>query len=247
MQINVSDESFLKVVKESLSLALITDSHATADVVSAMLAFYHLFRSDSLKIRVVVPESVPASCQSLPESSVVKSDLGPKNLLVSLDTHGSSLEKLSYYQEGATFNLVIHPRERSFEIADIKYAYQGEKFDAFIIFSVLRLADLGDLYLKNEREFRETPLLNIDNRSQNERYGSINLIDASAESLCLFLFKKLASWQLVPSFASASCLLSGLSEKGSARRASPEDSSRMDKAVQPSVPLLAKSIDSLIG
>ena len=50
MQVKSDDGQLLSLIREAKSLALITDSQADADTVSAMLAFYHLFKSETLKI-----------------------------------------------------------------------------------------------------------------------------------------------------------------------------------------------------
>ena len=219
MQIRSDDEQLLNLLKEAKSIALLTSPMANADTVSAMLAFYHLFKNTERKIAIVVPEAVPPQCQNLPESSVIRSDLGPKNLVISLDTRGSSLSKISYSQEGGIFNLTIHPKERSFEIEKIRYSYEGDKFDAFIVFGVLKISDLGNLYTKNQKEFSQIPIVSLDYHSGNEKYGSINLVDESANGMSEVLFRKIIVWGLVPGREAAEALLNGISykEENSAR------------------------------
>ena len=213
MQVKSDDGQLLSLIREAKSLALITDSQADADTVSAMLAFYHLFNSETLKIVLVVPEAVPPECQRLPESSVIRNDLGPKDLVINLDTRGSPLDKIAYSQEGPVFSLVIHPKERAFEIERIRYSYEGSQFDAFILCSVLKLSDLGDLYTKNQKEFSQTTIVDLDFRRRNERYGSLNIIDDSSSGLSEALFKKLMVWSIVPSQNCAAALLTGLASK----------------------------------
>ena len=214
MQLRSDDEQFLNLLKGEKSIVLLTSGKADADTVSAMLAFYHLFKGAERKITLVVPEVVPLQCQNLSESSVIKSDLGPKNLIISLDTKGSPLSKISYSQEGGIFNLIIHPKERSFEIEKIRYSYEGDKFDAFIVFGVSKISDLEDLYTKNQKEFSQVPVVNFDYHAGNDRYGSINLVDESAEGMSEALFRKIVVWGLVPSREAATALLNGIAYKG---------------------------------
>ena len=191
MQVKSESDQVLSMIKSSKSLALITDRQANCDTVASMLAFYHSFKSEEAKVSVIVPEEVPSGCQGLPESSVITNDLGPKNLVVSLDTAGMPLTKISYSQEGPIFNLIIHPKERSFEVERIRYSYEGTNFDTIVLFSVLRLSDLGDLYSKNQKEFSAIPLINFDYRAENERYGSVNEI-SDGGSLCETIYQKFA-------------------------------------------------------
>src|SRR3989338_1756651 len=98
MQINLEPQQALEVINEAKSICLLTNQASETDSVATMMAFYHLFKNYK-KIRVVVPEEVPSSCHSLPESSIIEKDLGPKKLAINLDTNGVSLEKISYLQE----------------------------------------------------------------------------------------------------------------------------------------------------
>jgi len=214
MQLRTDDEQFLNLLKGEKSVVLLTSGKADADTVSAMLAFYHLFKGAERKITLVVPAAVPVQCQNLSESSVIKSDLGPKNLIISLDTKGSPLSKISYSQEGGIFNLIIHPKERSFEIEKIRYSYEGDKFDAFIVFGVSKISDLEDLYTRNQKEFSQAPIVNFDYHAGNDRYGSINLVDESASGMSEALFRKIIVWEGVPGKDAATALLNGMSYKG---------------------------------
>lgn len=213
MEVKSVDTQLLNLVKESKSVALLTHSKASSDEVSGMLAFYHTFKKIGPKIRIVVPETVPLVCHSIPESSIIVNDLGPKNLVISLDTKGSALSKISYYQESSTFNLVIHPKDRSFEVENIKYSYEGDRFDLFIIFGVRKISDLGEIYSKNSSEFSGSNVVNLDFHYDNEKYGALNIIDTEASSISELIFKRLLSWGVYPSREAAIALLTGLTLK----------------------------------
>ena len=144
MQIKPQPQQVLEVVNESKNICLITDNLAGTDEVSAMLAFYHLFKKFK-KLRLVVPEEVPVSCHHLPESSVIEKDLGGRELAINFDTNGVELEKLSYSLDGRTFKMILHPQRRSFEIERVSYEYLGHNFDLFIFFGVSHLANLVSL------------------------------------------------------------------------------------------------------
>lgn len=247
MQLKPDDEQLFNLLKGARSIALLTSGKADVDTVSSMLAFYHLFKSTDLKITLVVPEAVPLQCQNLPESSVIKSDLGPKNLIISLDTKGSPLSKISYSQEGGVFNLVIHPKERSFEIEKIRYSYEGDKFDAFIVFGVVRLSDLEDLHTKNQKEFSQVPVVNFDCHPGNERYGSINLIDESAQGMSEALFRKITVWGLIPGRDAATAILNGISYKGENSAKSENDlTPKSVEQIKSKEGFLAKESEALI-
>lgn len=210
MQIKPEPQQVLSLINESKNICLIADGLATADSVSAMLAFYHLFKKFK-KIRLVVPEEVPSLCHRLPESSVIEKDLGPKNLMVNFDTNGVPLEKMTYFLEGKTFKMILHPKNRSFNVDRVSYEYQGFNFDLFVFFGVNRLVNLAPLFNYDFSEISAHSSINFDIQEGNEMFGLINAVDAKASSICEMFFKMIGSWQLNFDHEVALCLLNGLS------------------------------------
>jgi nanoRNase/pAp phosphatase (c-di-AMP/oligoRNAs hydrolase) len=209
MQISPQPQQALDVINESQSLCLITDSGGSVDSVSAMLAFYHLFKKYK-KIRIVVPEEVPPHCHSLPESSIIERTLGPKKLSINLDTNGVVLEKVSYLMEGRTFKMILHPQTRSFEVERVSYEYLGFSFDLFMFFGVENLGRVGPLFNYDFSEVYKNASINFDTRASNESFGSINIIDSGGPSICEILFKMIGYWKLNFDRDVSLCLLNGL-------------------------------------
>ena len=220
----------MEVINEAKSICLLTNQASETDSVATMMAFYHLFKNYK-KIRVVVPEEVPSSCHSLPESSIIEKDLGPKKLAISLDTNGVSLEKISYLQEGRTFKLIVHPERRSFEVERISYEYLGYSFDLFFFIGVHGLSEVAPLFNYDFSELSARPSINLDVRSDNELFGSINLVDPTSVSVCEMFFKMLGSWKINFSREVSLCLLTGL-----ANSPNPKDSLKVFPEIKSSYP-----------
>lgn len=214
MQINPQPSQALEVINEAKSICLITDSEGSTDCVSAMMSFYHLFKNFK-KIRIVVPEDVPSACHSLPESSIIERDLGPRKLSINLDTNGVVLEKVSYLMEGKTFKMILHPQTRSFEVERVSYEYLGFSFDLFIFFGVFGLSKVAGLFNYDFGEVYKNSSINIDNKEGNEAFGSINLLDTGSSSICEIFFKMIGYWKLNFDRDVSLCLLNGLANSQS--------------------------------
>ncbi len=210
MKVTKDSQTALKTIQDAKRLGLLVGNDATTDAVAAAMAFYHLFSLTGQKVVPIVPGKISEDARTLPSSIEIKKDFGPKNLVVTLDTNHTPIEKVSYRSEGGKFQLVIHPVERSFEVENIEYSYEGLNFDLLITLGVKRLADLGELYEKNRSEFSKTVVINMDVSSQNENYGQINLVEPTLASVSELLFHQLLAWELVPSPEVAQCLLTGL-------------------------------------
>jgi len=74
---------------------------------------------------------------------------------------------------------------------------QLKKCDLIITVGIKNLELLGELYDKNFKLFYQTPILNIDNKKSNNRFGNFNLIDESQPiSVILNKLMKSANYRL---------------------------------------------------
>ena len=218
MKVSSDSKTALKTIQDAKSVGLLVSEGADADTVSAAMALYHLLSLTCKvgKVVPIVPGKIPHEAQGLPSSIEIKHGLGPKNLVVTLDTNKTPVEKVSYRGEGGKFQLVIHPVSRSFEIENIKYSYEGLDFDLLITLGVGKLSDLGEIYQKNRAEFDKAVIINMDVSGANENYGQINIVDPTKSSVSELTFHQLLAWELIPSKEVALCLLTGLA-KGASR------------------------------
>ena len=212
MKVSTDSQTALKTIRDAKSVGLLVSEGANADAVAAAMALYHLLSLTCKTERVVpiVPGKISHEARGLPSSAAIKQDLGPKNLVVTLDTNTTPVEKVSYRSEGDKFQLVIHPVNRSFEVENIEYSYEGLDFDLLITLGVGKLKDLGEIYKKNRAEFSKSTIINVDVSAQNENYGQINIVDPTKSSVSELIFHQLLAWELVPSKEVAQCLLTGL-------------------------------------
>lgn len=212
MKISTDSKTALQTIQDAKSVGLLVSEGANADAISAAMALYHLLSltCKPKKVVPIVPGKIPQEAQALPSSIEIKHGLGPKNLIVTLNTNKTPVEKVSYRSEGEKFQLVIHPIARSFEVENIEYSYEGLNFDLLITLGVRKLSDLGEIYEKNRTEFDKAVTINLDVSSANENYGQINIVDPSLASISELVFHQLLAWELVPSKEVAQCLLTGL-------------------------------------
>lgn len=212
MRVDKDSQTALKTIQDAKRLGLLVSQDVDADAVAAAMALYHLFSLTGKpeKVVPVVPGKIPHEARGLPASTDIKQGFGAKNLVVTLDTNKTPIERVSYRAEEGKFQLVIHPVSRSFEVENIEYSYEGLGFDLLITLGVRRLADLGELYQKNRQDFSKSVIINMDVSSANENYGQINIVDPSLASVSELIFHQLLAWELVPSKEVAQCLLTGL-------------------------------------
>ena len=210
VKVDKDSQTALRTIQDAKRLGLLVGNESSTDAISAVMALYHVLSSTDKKVVPIVPGKIPPAAQALPSSIEIKKGLGPKNLVVTLDTNDTPVEKVSYRSQEDKFQLVIHPVDRSFEVENIEYSYEGLNFDLLITFGVKKLLDLGELYEKNRAEFSKAVIINMDVSASNENYGQINLVDPTKSSISELVFQQLLAWEITPSKEAAQCLLTGL-------------------------------------
>lgn len=95
---------------------------------------------------------------------------------------------------------------------EIKTGINFSKFDytKFNLFITLDSASWDMVTGKNEIFMPQVPIVNIDHHITNKNYGSINLVDTGASSVCELLFSLFENWIVEMDVKIATCLLTGI-------------------------------------
>jgi phosphoesterase RecJ-like protein len=134
--------------------------------------------------------TLPSSHTFLPKSGTIEKGLRSlQKFVITVDTKEAKLDSLSYDIDGDELHIYLTPKNNFYQAKDVRAAASEYAHDAIITIAVSRLKDLGPLYDDNLEFFYHTPLLNIDHRSANDRYGHVNLIDLVASSTSEIVFE----------------------------------------------------------
>lgn len=205
-------------MSDAKNIAVVAAPGASFDVGAASLALYHLLSSLGKTVVPVRSDGFAPSLNELPGAGALKSDLGPKDLVITLDINETPIEKVSYRAEEGKFRLVVRPMNRNFAVENIHYDYQGLSYDLIFVLGAQKFDDLGELYRRNTADFSETTVINIDINPLNEMFGQINIVDFERKSLCELLFNLFLLWGDIPTKEAAQCLLAAF-VRGSADKA----------------------------
>ena len=148
----------------------------------------------------------------MPPFGEIKNNLETTNkFVVSLDITDKKIKQIKYKIEGNTLNFIIFPKDGNFSGSDISSRSSGSKYDLIITLNTPDLESLGLIYKDNKDFFHKTPIINIDNRSDNEEFSQINFIRQTAVSTSEILFSLFESYSkdLIDEDI-ATCLLTGL-------------------------------------
>lgn len=125
----------------------------------------------------------------------------PKTFVITIKS--DDVAQLYYERQKKLLNIFLTTKEKFVEEKDIKispaHAPRLEKCDLIITVGLNNLEMLGELYDENFKLFYQTPILNIDNKESNNRFGNFNLIRGD-EPIASILDKlvKSANYKLDP-------------------------------------------------
>lgn len=180
-----------ELLKKSQKILLVTRKIPSEDSLASLLAFSFVLEKMLKEVDALTSGPILPTLSFLPKSSSLKNDLeASRTFVISLDTSEVKISQLSYDsdKDGNRLNIYIVPSGGVFRADQIKTKTENFGYDAIVVLDSPDLEMLGPVYKKNSSLFYETPIINIDYRPQNTRYGEINLIDRSATSCAEILF-----------------------------------------------------------
>lgn len=170
--------------KASTILLLVPEKHSI-DAFSSMMALtIALSKEQGKEVHAVSPLHVPQSLQFLPGSSQVRVNPQMQPGII-IDIAGAvrlANVKPQELKGGTRIHLTL---EEGAEItADIVETHVRQlPYDCVVIFGASDIAELGPIFSKHADFFYNTPVINIDNRTTNEHFGTINVVDITASSI----------------------------------------------------------------
>lgn len=173
----------VEILQKSNSGAICLPQNPSPDAIAAALALYlGLTR---------MGKNVTIACSTPIESELMAADkigstiaTSGNDLVISLPYTDGSVDKVSYYTEGNSLNIVVvpgadHPK---LEQKQVKFSYTGGTVDFIITVDVDNLKRLGEIYSENQALFVKNKVINIDRHLTNSFFGAVNLVYRTASS-----------------------------------------------------------------
>lgn len=189
-------EQIHQLVAEKQHILIALPNHPTTDAIASGLAMYSTLQKLGKKVKIISHNfHLPANHAFLPRSEEILSELSMlRKFIITLDVSKKPIEELNYDIEDQELKIYITPKNGMFEPKDVAASTSSYLFDLIFAISVPDLESLGSLYEQNAEFFLETPIVNIDHHPENEKYGSINLIDVNATSTSEIIFELLKDY-----------------------------------------------------
>jgi nanoRNase/pAp phosphatase (c-di-AMP/oligoRNAs hydrolase) len=202
----------IELLKEANNIAIVPSKVAGVDAFAAGVGLFLMLKDINKNVTVVYPGATPEEFTDLKDINIT-TNVGQRELVVSVDYSGTEASKVHYSTENDILFLTVSPVSKEFDLSNIKSEIKGYNFDLIITIGAQIPDDFGQTFRELEGEFSKADILNLDNTDRNQRFGTINVIDSTEDSLSLLVLNKAANWELKVNSRAAEALLKGISRR----------------------------------
>jgi hypothetical protein len=176
-------------IKEALSkytnVAVAVPVDPTVDEMGAALGLYLSLKDMGKAMSIATPNTPLVEVSALVGIDEVRTTLGEESgdLVVSFPYREGEIEKVSYTRDDNYLNIVVKAGEKglNFTQEDVKFSRGSKAPELMFIVGAARVSDLGKLF--DPAVLKDTVVVNIDNKGDNQGYGDIIMVSNKFSSI----------------------------------------------------------------
>jgi len=216
MQIDLqTNEQLMNVLRSAENIAIIPAKSAGVDAFCAGLAMHLMLKGLDKNSKILYAGDVPESCKELVKEGDLITSFSQRQLTVAINYSGEHDAKAWYEPDGETLKVKLAPVSKDFDPAlKVRAKLEtGFEFDTAIILGANELEDLGYVYTEIQHDLSASTVINLSTSGKNNRFGSINVIDSTSDSVSQLVIRKAPLWELNITTQVAQALLLGITQK----------------------------------
>jgi hypothetical protein len=176
-------------IKEALSkytnVSIAVPIDPTVDEMGAALGLYLSLKDMGKAMSIATPNTPLVEVSALVGIDEVRTTLGEASgdLVVSFPYREGEIEKVSYTRDDNYLNIVVKAGEKglNFVQEDVKFSRGSKAPELLFIVGAARVSDLGKLF--DPAILKDTVVVNIDNKPDNQGYGDIIMVSNKFSSI----------------------------------------------------------------
>lgn len=167
------------------NIAIVVPVNPSIDEMGAALGLYLSMANLGKNLTIATPNAPLVEVSSLVGIDKVTTSLGGEggDLIVSFPYKEGEIEKVSYTRDDNFLNIVVKAGELglNFQEQDVKFTRGGAGPELLFVVGAARISDLGNLY--NPAQLKDTVVINIDNKADNQGFGDILMVSPRFSSI----------------------------------------------------------------
>ena len=179
-------QQFQELVKQSSAPLLLLPTYASGDTLASAFALA-LFLKKLGKNASVASDTIERDRESLAflaaPDTFLPSISGARDFVLSFNTSHNKIGNVRTETTGNELRIYLTPERGAIDPRDFSFVPARFKFDLVFVIGSPDKEHLGKIYEDNPDIFYEVPIVNIDNHSQNELFGQVNMVELTASSV----------------------------------------------------------------
>lgn len=179
------DQQFHELIKKSSHPLILLTPYPSRDDTAAALALSAFIERLGKPVTLAadhIDEAIETLSFLTRPKEVLEVLSGARDFVLSFNTTYNKILGVRTAQENDEYRIYLTPEKGTIDPRDFSFIPAQYRFDAAIIIGAPDKEHLGKIFEDNPDIFYEVPLINIDNSSQNELFGQMNLVDITASS-----------------------------------------------------------------
>lgn len=202
-----------KILKQSNNALILIPENYSGDCLSGSFALSHFLQEINIDSTLSIPKkNIPEKFQFLPSPKDIQNELlGIRDFVLSFKTTFNKITNIRTAQDKEETRIYITPEHGSIDPRDFSFIPSRFKYDIIFALGSPNKESFGKVFEKNPDIFYEVPIINIDNSTENEDFGQINIVDIKASSVSEIVYAFIQETQELPINKDiALCLLTGI-------------------------------------
>ncbi|MDX9913093.1 MAG: DHH family phosphoesterase [Candidatus Moranbacteria bacterium] len=213
MALKITDQ-----LKETLisakKILILLPQNPNNDAIGSCLAFYLFLKNKNIEADIAVSDPLNniAKLNFLPKpDNLYNNVLSARDFILSFNTKYNKITSVKTKELPEETRIYITPENGTIDPRDFSFIPAEFKYDLLVCLNSPDKESFGKIFEDNPDIFYEVPIINIDNHSNNDNFGQINLVDIKASSVAEILFDLLSEFDrsLIKDDI-AKCLLTGI-------------------------------------
>lgn len=176
-----SKEQTLEGLTKSENIAIVVAKDLAFDGLASGLALYLSLAKLDKQVIILAPEPQVADAQKIYGVDHVGKTSGIKTPLIIVRNAPETVDKVTYFLDGDTLKVVIHPLARGSGVAKDQISLEYTNNQIELVFA-LGFASIEKLRSEITREYTigsDTRIISIDKQEPSQKYAQSNFIDPS--------------------------------------------------------------------
>ena len=182
-------QQFKEFLEKSKNILILIPENPSGDAVGSAWALYYFLEKIGKVPSIAFANNLAEKYNFLPKPERISTEISSaRDFILSFDTTRNKIKNVHCEEKEGQYDIFITPEKGSVDPRDFSFIPAQFKYDLAITLDCQDLEKLGKIYENNADLFFEVPVVNIDCQSENDNFGKINLISATASSCAEMLY-----------------------------------------------------------